>query len=81
MKNIKGSTLQELLVAMVIIGILFLTVTEGYTLVKRLCIRTSLRMEKNLDSLNAYYKENRYVLSADTVLLNDTVRPSVNYLP
>lgn len=80
MKNIEGSTLQELLVAMIIIGILFLTVTEGYTLVKRLCIRTTLRMEKNLDSLNAYYKDNRHVLSADTVHLNDTVRPPVNFL-
>lgn len=80
MKDVKGSTLQELLVAMIIIGVLFLTVTEGYTLMKRLCVRVTLRMEKNLDSLNAYYKDNRYVLCADTVRLNDTVKQSACFI-
>lgn len=73
MRKLKGSTLQELLVAMIIIGILFLSVMEGYILLKRFCRQTSVHMEKNLDSLVFYYKQNQYVMAADTIIIKDTL--------
>lgn len=72
MKNLRGSTLQELLVVMIITGILFLSVMEGVALVKRYALRTITGMEQNVDTLLLYYKHNAYTLSCDTVITLDT---------
>lgn len=81
MIKLRGSTLQELLVAMILIGMLYLSVMEGYVLMKRFCVKVTSKMEKSMDSLNTYYQYNRYTMSADTLIVHDTINLPAQFIP
>ena len=78
MKQIKGSTLHELLVAILIIGILFLLITEGYQLVRRYATSSLVEMEQEMDSMLIFYNQNRYTMQNDSIITADTTN-YINY--
>lgn len=61
-KRIQGSTLIEILVTMIIIGIVFLIVEEGLTIVNKICIKHINISQKN-NLLRDSYSQLKTILS------------------
>lgn len=68
--HLKGMTMPELLVTMIIAGILFLSVMDGFRLFYRYTSRVSDRISGNMDFYDSYYSLGELITAADSMVYN-----------